>query len=146
MSNRSFTLIELLVVIAIIGLITSVSLVAIDLPGQRQKAKIAKILEFSSSIQNALGSEAVGIWDFDNNVLDSSGYGNNGTINGGATFTDETPQKIVGPSPGKYALSLDGAGDYINCGNGTSIKGSKTAITVGVWLKRNTTGVENGII
>lgn len=95
--QKSFTLIELLVVIAIIGLLSSIVLVNIGLPGQRQKARIAKTLEFSSSIQNALGSEAVGIWTFDNNAFDTSGYGNNGTIYGGASFTtDNTPQKVVG--------------------------------------------------
>ena len=137
--EKSFTLIELLVVIAIIGLITSVSLVAIDLPGQRQKAKIAKILEFSSSIQNALGSEAVGIWDFDNNVLDTSGYGNNGTINGDTFFTDNTPQKIVGQSTGKYALSLDGAGDYIST-KSFGLSSSVNTLTFNAWVKNSLLG------
>ena len=130
MSNRSFTLIELLVVIAIIGLITSVSLVAIDLPGQRQKARIAKTLEFSSSIQNALGSEARGIWDFDENggtvATDRSGYGNNGTLNNFISpngYVNDTPQAIVSASQGqgKYSLSFDGGGDYVDLGTGASL-------------------------
>lgn len=116
LKQKSFTLIELLVVIAVIGLLSSIVLVSMDLPGQRQKARIAKSLEFSSSIQNALGAEAVGIWEFDEGsgtvATDRSGLGNNGTIYG-ASYATNTPQRIVGSSPGKYALSFNGANDYV---------------------------------
>ncbi len=84
--HSAFTLIELLVVIAIIGLLSSIALVA--LKGARESARIAKLLQFDSSIYHALGAEAVGIWNFneegngtcqDNkDFCDSSGYNNHG--------------------------------------------------------------------
>ncbi len=113
--NKSFTLIELLVAISIIGLLSSIILVSIR--GSRAKARIAKGLEFSHSIQHVLGSEAVGIWNFDDcpggTVNDSSGYGNNGTIFG-ASCTSDTPHSIVGTGTGKYALSFDGVDDWVD--------------------------------
>jgi len=134
-SKRSFTLIELLVVIAIIGLLSSVVLV--NLSGPRQKAKITKALEFSQSVQHAIGVEAVGIWDFDDcSAKDLSGYKNNGTING-AVCVDDTPYKVVGSGQGKNALSFDGNDDYVDCGNGV-ILDITNEITISMWVKLKT--------
>ena len=88
MNNKSFTLIELLVVIAVIGLLTSI--VMVSMKGTRGKAKITKGLQFSQSINHALGAHAVGIWDFNDHdtpgvANDRSGYANHGTITG-ATY------------------------------------------------------------
>ena len=134
--NKAFTLIELLVAISIIGLLSSIVLVS--LKGTREKAKIAKSLEFSHSIQHSLGSEAVGIWNFDDcpggTVNDSSGYGNNGTISG-ASCSSDTPHSIVGTGTGKYALSFDGTDDYVNVGNGTIFDFSTNDFTISVWAK-----------
>jgi len=128
--KRSFTLIELLVVIAIIALLSSVILVSLS--GPRQKARITKALEFSQSVQHAIGVEAVGIWDFDDcSAKDLSGYKNDGTING-AICVDDTPYKVVGSGQGKNALSFDGVDDYvetpaINIGTGP--------VTFSLWVK-----------
>ena len=82
MKEKAFTLIELLVVIAIIGLIVSVTLV--NLSDQRDKARIARGLYFSSSVKHAIGYDAIGEWSFDGNLKDTfSGYGNNGNYIGG---------------------------------------------------------------
>jgi len=153
--DKSFTLIELLVTIAIIGLISSITLVAIDLPGQRQRAKIAKTLEFSQSIQSALGAEARGIWEFDegsdNTATERSGYRNNGTINGGASYTTDTPQRVVGQTQGqgKYALSFNGSTAFVDAGNGSSLQITLPPITMEAWIKPNTvtaTAYPRGII
>lgn len=145
MRKKGFTLIELLVVIAVIGLISSIVLVQIKTP--REKAQIAKSLQFSNTIQNALGSEGVGTWSFDdqtNPTKDSSGYGNNGTIYG-ASFTDETPHKVVGTGAGRYALQFDGVDDYVDCGAPSSldIPGDKT---LELWVKFNSLGEGNTLL
>ncbi len=130
-----FTLIELLVVIAIIGLLTT--LVLVNTSGTRGKARVAKALEFSSQVYNALGSEAVGIWNFDNGAgtvaYDTSGYGNNGTISG-ALFATDTPYSIVGSGTGKYSLNFDGTDDYVSVPSST-ILSPTTALSVEAWAK-----------
>jgi len=123
--NNSFTLIELLVVIAIIGLLSSIVLVATK--GSRDKARIAKGLEFSQTIQNTIGSEAVGIWRFEQNSLDSSGYNNHGTVTG-AVYTDG----ILGS-----ALSFDGVDDYVDCGSGDALN-IQGPLTISAWINPST--------
>ncbi len=56
---------------------------------------------------------------------DTSGNGNNGTING-------NPQWVAGKIGG--ALSFDGAGDYVNCGKGASLV-IRDTITIACWIK-----------
>jgi len=142
--RKSFTLIELLVVIAIIGLLSSVILV--NLSGPRQRAKITKSLEFSQSVQHAIGSEAVGVWNFDDcSAKDLSGYGNNGTING-ATCVDDTPYKVVGSGQGKNALSFDGGDDYVDAGNGASLQIGTGNFSVSFWVNTTQTGINRDII
>src|SRR3989344_1650829 len=131
--QKSFTLIELLVVIAIVGLLASIVMVNVN--SARGKAKVAAAMRFSQSLYHALGADAVGVWDFDDcTAKDSSGYGNNGTING-ASCVDDTPQKIIGQGQGKYALSFDG-NDFIQMGNGSpslsEISGDK--LTIEAWI------------
>jgi hypothetical protein len=68
----------------------------------------------------------VGLWHFDDDALDSSGNGNNGTL------------KPTGSGPtwvnGKFgkALSFDGVDDYVDCGTNINIT---TAITIEAWVK-----------
>jgi prepilin-type N-terminal cleavage/methylation domain-containing protein len=125
--NNSFTLIELLVVIAIIGLLSSIVLVSTQ--GSRAKARIAKGLEFSQTIQNTIGSEAVGIWDFDNcTASDASGYGNNGTING-AVCSSDTPYSATG----KNSMSFDGVDDYISA-NIPQLSTYTMPVTISAWI------------
>jgi len=134
--TKSFTLIELLVVIAIIGLLSSIVLVATK--GSRDKARIAKGLEFSQTIQNTIGSEAVGIWRFEQNSLDSSGYNNHGTV-AGAVYTDG----ILGS-----ALSFDGVDDYVDINKKWTDLGITNKFTISAWVKHATGSIttNKGII
>lgn len=129
MKQKSFTLIELLVVIAIIGLLASIVLVSMR--GVRSKARIAKNLEFSQSVQHVLGAYAVGMWSFESiesgsQVIDGSGYNNHGTVNG-ATLVPSLDQ--LG-----NALLFDGANDYVDAGNDTSLSPT-SVLTAEAWLR-----------
>ncbi len=123
--NKAFTLIEVLLVFAIVSLLSSIILASTK--SSKDRAKIAKALEFSQTVYHRLGAEAVGVWDFDENALntcgggadacDSSSYNNHGTFNGDTNFIDDTPYHLVGQGSGRRALTFDGTGDYVNCGN-----------------------------
>lgn len=129
MENKSFTLVELLVVIAIIGLLASVVLVS--MAGVREKARIAKGLEFSQSLQHAFGAYAVGWWSFEtiesgNKVIDGSDENNHGTVSG-ATL-------VSGLDRLGKALQFDGIDDYVTVPDSPSLN-ITTAITIEAWVK-----------
>jgi len=134
MKQKAFTLIELLVVIAIIGVIASIVLV--NLSGTREKASIARNLQFSQSIYRALGSEAAGAWDFNNlfpgnKVRDITGNNNDGTLINEAHLVEGSIGNL-----GK-SLDLDGTIPYdeVNAGRKTSLNvASGQEMTVEAWV------------
>ena len=136
---KGFTLIELLVVISIIGVIASIVLVSFS--GSRDKAKLAKSQQFSAQTNHALGAYAVGIWDFEDQndpTIDRSGFGNDGTLYGNTHF-------VANDVLGGHALSFDGSGDYVDCGNNPSLEIQNS--TVEFWINYSTTvGVWNKIL
>jgi prepilin-type N-terminal cleavage/methylation domain-containing protein len=138
--KQAFTLIELLVVIAIIGILSG--LIVITMSGVTQKATIAKAQVFSNSLRNSLLMNLVAEWKFDgttadgtaataDDVLDTWGGANNGTI-GGAPIV-KTGSNCVSGS----CILLDGVTDRV----------THTAIyfvdlapqTVSIWVKWATT-------
>ena len=131
LSTLGFTLIELLVVISIIGLISTIVLVSTK--GSRDKARLAKVKQFSSQVSHALGAYAVGIWRFEEgegiDIHDESGYGNHGTFHG-----NPTPVFPDGVYSGTTALQFDGVDDYVDCGNDESLD-ITNEITISAWVK-----------
>jgi hypothetical protein len=73
----------------------------------------------------------VGWWKFDKgygtNVVDWSGHGNHGAIQG-------DPRWVTGQVGG--ALELDGAGDYVDCGNDATFD-ITAELTLAVWVNAN---------
>jgi prepilin-type N-terminal cleavage/methylation domain-containing protein len=146
MNNRAFTLLELLVVITIIGILSSI--VIVSMSGSTDSATIAKGKAYAQQVHALLGHEAVLDFNFNENAYntcpdgkdacDASGYGNHGIFYGNVNFADS-------PIDG-YALSLDGTGDYIDCGNGASLKNifSEESFTITVWFKAPQQIGENG--
>jgi len=140
--RRAFTLLELLVVITIIGILSSI--VVVSMSGSTDSASIAKGKAYSQQVQALLGSEAVGIWNFDEGEIDTcpgdkdlcdiSGYGNDGIIYKGGNGTGMTwvDSDIEGS-----ALQFDGVDDYIDCGNDASLRNMGSAVTAEVWAKYN---------
>ncbi len=83
----------------------------------------------------------VGMWLFDegagNIAEDSSGSGNHGTLTNG-------PEWVAGKSGG--ALSFDGADDYVDCGNASSLNEFTSTITAMAWVKLNSLSGKQTII
>lgn len=127
MNKKGFTLVELLVVIAIIGLLAGIVMVSVN--SVREKARLAKAMQFSQTVHNTIGSEAVGVWGMNEGsgdiVVDSSGHGNNGTRDG-ATWTVDT---LTGEG---YALSFDGNNDKVSANSDDFAL--TDALTLSAWI------------
>jgi prepilin-type N-terminal cleavage/methylation domain-containing protein len=136
-SQSSFTLIELLVVIAIIGILAG--MIFVNVSGVIERAKIARSLQFSDSLRNALIMNLVSEWKFDENsgtIAKDFWGGNNGTLVNGPTW------KTGGDCVSGSCLQFDGSNDYVDCGNGESLTPSGN-FTLESWIK--TTQQQHGI-
>lgn len=126
MKKSGFTLIELLVVIAVIGLLSAT--VLITLRDRRRDAEIKRNMQFSASIQHALGVYAIGMWSFEENLDDSSGNGNNGSLSSGSVdYPDGIIKKAVGFSEN----------NYISIPYSEKLDSKTGAVTVEAWFNLN---------
>lgn len=131
--KSAFTLIELLVVISIIGLLASI--VVVNVNSARGKAKTARAVKFSQIIYHALGSDAVGAWDF-NEASGATIFKDISSSGNDANCTN-CPTTASGPSfsGGNLgnALSFDGVNDYLIVGNNVNLQ-TFTSITLEAWF------------
>ena len=130
--KRGFTLVELLVVISVIGLLSSIVLVSFN--EASDKAKIPICRRCGSIIKHSIGDQLVGEWTFDNDtvteIIDASGFGNDGLYQGGLSLSDHV-DGIMG-----QALEFDGSNDYVDINK--DIFNSQN-FTVTLWAKRSDT-------
>jgi prepilin-type N-terminal cleavage/methylation domain-containing protein len=134
--RQAFTLIELLVVISIIGLLSSIAVVSMG--SSREKARIAKNISYEQSVQQAVGDDIFGQWDFDEcsgtTANDTSGNGRSGTFNGGATWSTDTPN-------GKgCSLSVNGSTGYVGI---PYVATTATSLVYSLWFKTSTAATQN---
>ncbi len=126
MNKKSFTLIELLVVIAIIGILSS--LVIARFSDVRENARIANTLQWAAGQHRLMGAHLVGYWPLnkivDDKVMDISGYGNHGDINGIPTIVSGVP------GTGNQALEFNGINNYVEI---PTFNSSPKMVTINLW-------------
>lgn len=132
-SNQSgFTLLELLIVIVIIGILSTI--VVPGLTSGRDRARIAKGKDLAGYAVRIAGEEIAGKWELDEGsgttASDSSGYGVNGTLTNGPTWSSDTY------SNSGNSVLFDGSNDYITVPNSSFLNPS-SGITFGTWFKAN---------
>ncbi len=77
----------------------------------------------------------VAYYPLDIDVLDASGNGNDGTVNGDPTFVDG----MVGT-----AMEFDGNGDFVDCGN-NPILALTDAVSISAWIKVAVQGADHKV-
>ncbi len=98
---------------------------------------MAVALGFSLMMCAPASGALVGYWPLDGNASDASGSGNNGTLNGGASFSANVPAAIAGGT----SLSVDGDGDFVNVPADGSLNGGLFTLTY--WANQDG-AVQNG--
>ena len=134
LDKKGFTLIEVLMVVAIIGIISSI--IFVGLGGTTEKADVARGLSFSHTLIHDLGSEAMGIWGFEegtgDQLKDRSGYDNHGTWFGSGSHWATNDDIAQLGSVGQF----NGSSDYIAIDNlFYNQPGQIEKITIEAWFK-----------
>ncbi len=136
--NKGFTIIEIIIALAIIGVLSAI--VATNLQGVKDKARINKALQFSQGLYASFGSNTTLYLDFENisgfTVLDKSESKNNGTLLNGASEVSS----LLGSG-----INFDGINDYIDF-NFSFFDNPKSQFTVAFWIFPNTTSGIDQII
>lgn len=147
--KSGFTLIELLTVIAVIGLLSSI--IIVSLKGQKQKAEMAKRIQFSANVRHALGAYMLGEWTFNDGLYpyftgeklakDTSGFNRDAMVLG---YMEKSNDSI----DGKKSLIMDNgtmAAELLAGYLGSPIK-STGSITMETWYKPVSSSANNSIV
>ncbi|MFA6602002.1 MAG: LamG domain-containing protein, partial [Candidatus Paceibacterota bacterium] len=123
------------VVISIIGMLSSITLVAIR--SARGKGKIAASLTFETNIYHAQGDTAFGIWEFDDNVNNSSYNNFTSTAVGSPTYEDGVTRR---------AIKFNGSSQYVDVTFPSGYPDFGTNIAVTAWVKSSIMSTGNMFI
>lgn len=149
--RRGFTLIELLVVIAIIGILSSVVLVSLNTA--RENGRISAAKQQAAALDRALGSLAVGWFDFDE-CSGTTAYDQAGaytvTLYSAATWSTDTPSGrgcSLSFAGGAYAGTVPERDAHdVRTGNATRAIWFKTSQTGSSYIwKKSDGGGNNGM-
>ncbi len=135
-NKKGFTLVELLVVLSIISLLSSI--VYANISGAREKARMTSIRQFDAANYHALAADALGIWNFSGNNLDSSGNGKTLLIPSASYTTDYLNNS-------NSALSFNGTSNYAMTITAINLPPPSSEITVSAWVF-STNFNQNGVV
>lgn len=125
-NKKGFTLLEILFVILIIGIIMTVIVIAISITA-KERAEVAKGLQFADSVRAQLSGNLIAWWKFDEGngttAKDSWG-GNNGTIIGGATWV----KGVTGKAP-----EFNGTSNFVEVQDDPSLE-LNDSFTLVAWI------------
>ncbi|MGI9239686.1 MAG: LamG domain-containing protein, partial [Verrucomicrobiales bacterium] len=97
------------------------------------KRYISSFLALSCSLSLSASAELIGYWNLDDNFDDSSGEGNDGTLFGGATYSDDVPATL-GAGKSVAFDGLPGTYGQINPGAGMAIT-ALPEFSISMWVK-----------
>ena len=88
-------------------------------------------------MHHALGSEAVGVWSFDEGsgttAYDASGYGNDGTLVNGPVWRCASTDPSYTPAGAGCSLQFDSVDDHVNARNDESLNITQE-LTISAWI------------
>jgi len=136
--NKGFTIIEVLMALAVIGILSAI--VATNLRGVKEKARINKGLQFSQGLYTSLGSNTSLHLDFENVtgiiIADRSENKNDAALSNGAA---------VNPSIVGFGASFDGINDYLDFAF-PFFNFYENQFTLALWVRPNAVAAADQII